>query len=129
MRPAPHPLGTYPLYSVLVYGVLRICFTVVYIDSRCLRILGPREHHHIRRRRLGHNRALPSRAPNRRFLEKPNRRLGHPGQIAVAVRVDRAEQILRGLLGQIRFLEHPLRRVDVGQVQRRPGMARVEDGG
>ena len=97
-------------------------------NIRCLCILGSGEHHHVCRGCLGLECAFARLAAVGRLFEEPDRRVGHAREVSLPIGVDRTEQILRCLLGQVGLLEHSLRRVDVRQVQRRSRVARVKDG-
>ena len=95
---------------------------------RGLSILGTGKHHHIGRRSLGFQRALSRLTAVGRFFEKANRGTGHTGKISLSVRREGTEQILRGLLGQIRLFQDSLGGVYVGEVERGSGVTGVKDG-
>jgi len=61
------------------------------------------------------------------LLEEAHDIAGHTTQIALAVGRDDTEQPLASLLGKVGFLENALGGVDVWEVERGSGMARIED--
>jgi hypothetical protein len=96
---------------------------------RSLIILAARPHDHIRGRRLRSNGAVIRLIARRGLLEEAHDIIRDAAHVAARVRRDDTQQALAGLLGEVGLLEDALGRVDVGQVERGAGVARVEDGG
>lgn len=98
------------------------------IDLRGLIIFASRPHDNVGRRSLGCEGPIVGLLASGGLFEESDDVVGNTAKISLAVRGDDAEQALASLLGQVGLLENTLRRVDVGQVERCAGMARVKNG-
>ena len=93
-----------------------------------LRVLAAGPHDHIRRAGLGLLGLLVRGLALGRFLEEAHGRRDHAAHVPARVRRDHSQESLPCFLGQVGLLENALRRVDVRQVERGAGVARIKDG-
>lgn len=96
---------------------------------RRLRVLAAGPHDDIGGRRLGFLVALIDCIAGGGLFEEAHGGIRNASHVATSVGRDDAEEALAGFFGEVGFFENALGGVDVGQVEGRPGMAGVEDGG
>ena len=97
-------------------------------NVRSLSVFTPAPHNHISGTGLRLSSLLIALLTLGCLFEESHRCAGHPAHISPCVCANNAQQTLSSFFGQVGFLEHALRAVDVGQVECGAGMARVEDG-
>lgn len=97
------------------------------VDIRSLTVLASAPHDDIRRGCLGPQIPLVGLVASSRFLEEAEGGRSHAAEVAARVARHNTEQALTRLLGEIGLLENTLGGVNVGKVECRARMTRIED--